>query len=105
MFFFFDRVDIDSIYLLKNKSKSNCSKFNLSSPYSILDKSNKEETISVNLSALCKIALAKILACFLSSKALSIRVSEFALITLTGVLSSCERFEIKSLLIESRLLS
>ena len=103
--FFLARLDIELIKLLINSFKSIFLKFNLSSPYSILVRSKSDETISDSLSELCNIAFAKTLACFLSSNAPSINVSEFALITLTGVLNSCERFEIKSLLIESRLLS
>ena len=74
---------------------------NLSSPYSILDRSINEVTISLNLFALCKMAFEKVFASFLSSSAPSKRVSELAFITLTGVLSSCDKFETKSLRIES----
>ena len=78
---------------------------NFKSPYSILDKSISEVTISLKRSALCKMALENVLASFGLSKAPSNKVSEFALITLTGVLSSCDKFETKSLRIESISLS
>ena len=68
--------------------KSISSRLNCLSPYSILDKSIRLVTISVSLSELCKIALVNLRASFELSNAPSKRVSEFALITLTGVLNS-----------------
>ena len=46
-------------------------------------------------------AFEKVFASFLLSIAPFIKVSAFAEITLTGVLNSCDKFEIKSLLIEA----
>ena len=68
---------------------------------SLWNKSIKEVTISLKRSALCSMALENVLASLESSKAPSKRVSELALITLTGVLSSWDRFDTKSLRIES----
>ena len=71
-----------------NSLKSRSFIFNLRSPYSILERSIRSLTIEDSLSELCNIALAKTLASFLLSSAPSNNVSEFAIITLTGVLNS-----------------
>ena len=100
MFFFLPKFLSESIHSSIDCFKSIFSINNVSSPWSILDKSKRSETISVNLSELCRIAFAKTFACFLSSRAPSTKVSELARITLTGVLNSWLTLEIKSLLME-----
>ena len=86
--FFFVRLSIDKINGSIKLSRSIGTILSFKSPYSILDKSIKSETINDNLSELCKMALANTFASFLLSNAPSSRVSELALITLTGVLNS-----------------